>query len=122
MKSKNFSTVTELTVKIKDLLENNFFNVFVKGEISNFIHHGSGHMYFTLKDRNSEIKSVMFRGSNLNLNFQPANGVEVFFNIDDKILDDNTSITLEFLDNEKKLIKDLYVTMKQIDKLKKLNN
>lgn len=78
MKSKNFSTVTELTVKIKDLLENNFFNVFVKGEISNFIHHGSGHMYFTLKDRNSEIKSVMFRGSNQNLNFQPANGVEVF--------------------------------------------
>ena len=55
MKSKNFSTVTELTFKIKDLLENNFFNVFVKGEISNFIHHGSGHMYFTLKDRNSEI-------------------------------------------------------------------
>ena len=78
MKSKNFSTVTELTNKIKDLLENNFFNVFVKGEISNFIHHGSGHMYFTLKDRNSEIKSVMFRGSNQNLNFQPANGVEVF--------------------------------------------
>ena len=78
MKSKNFSTVTELTVKIKDLLENNFFNVFVKGEISNFIHHGSGHMYFTLKDRNSEIKSVMLRGSNQNLNFQPANGVEVF--------------------------------------------
>ena len=78
MKSKNFSTVTELTAKIKDLLENNFFNVFVKGEISNFIHHGSGHMYFILKDRNSEIKSVMFRGSNQNLNFQPANGVEVF--------------------------------------------
>tara|TARA_X000000950_G_scaffold100371_1_gene126902 strand:+ start:3765 stop:4958 length:1194 start_codon:yes stop_codon:yes gene_type:complete len=78
MRSKNFSTVTELTSKIKDLLENNFFNVFVKGEISNFIHHGSGHMYFTLKDRNSEIKSVMFRGSNQDLNFQPANGVEVF--------------------------------------------
>ena len=69
MKSKNFSTVTELTAKIKDLLENNFFNVFVKGEISNFIHHGSGHMYFTLKDKNSEIKSVMFRGSNQDLNF-----------------------------------------------------
>ena len=33
MKSKNFSTVTELTAKIKDLMENNFFNVFVKGEI-----------------------------------------------------------------------------------------
>ena len=78
MKSKNYSTVTELTAKIKDLLENNFFNVFVRGEISNFIHHGSGHMYFTLKDRNSEIKSVMFRGSNQNLNFQPADGVEVF--------------------------------------------
>ena len=113
MKSKNFSTVTELTVKIKDLLENNFFNVFVKGEISNFIHHGSGHMYFTLKDRNSEIKSVMFRGSNQNLNFQPANGVEVFFNIDENLAEKEENISLEFLDENQNTIKKYYVNDKK---------
>ena len=45
------------------------------------------------------------RGTTRNAGKNHHNGVEVFFNIDDKILDDNTSVTLEFLDNEKKLIK-----------------
>ena len=45
------------------------------------------------------------RGTTRNAGKNHHNGVEVFFNIDDKILDDNTSVTLEFLDNEKKIIK-----------------
>ena len=50
----------------------------VKGEISNFhLHPSSGHMYFTLKDFNSEIRCVMFRGNVLSLKFKPGNGIKV---------------------------------------------
>ena len=49
----------------------------MKGEISNFIHHRSGHMYFTLKDEDSQIKAVMFRGANMRLTFRPENGQKV---------------------------------------------
>ena len=43
-------TVSDLTSEIKNILESNFPELFVQGEISNFMHHNSGHMYFTLKD------------------------------------------------------------------------
>ena len=46
----------------------------VEGEISNFKHHTSGHMYFTLKDERSRIKAVMFRSRNAGLNFKPKDG------------------------------------------------
>lgn len=51
--------------------------VFIKGEISNFNHHSSGHMYFTLKDEKSRLKCVMFRGKNASLRFRPENGMKV---------------------------------------------
>ena len=52
-------------------------NVFVKGEISNFKHHYTGHMYFTLKDENSLIKCIMFKQSTATLNFTPSDGMKV---------------------------------------------
>ncbi|NQU27860.1 MAG: exodeoxyribonuclease VII large subunit, partial [Candidatus Marinimicrobia bacterium] len=70
-------SVSELTQLIKQSLENQFPTVWVSGEISNFIHHRSGHMYFTLKDQKSEIKAVVFKGNNLYLPFQPENGMQV---------------------------------------------
>ena len=72
-----FLSVTDLTIGIKKLLESNYSMVNVKGEISNFKHHSSGHMYFTLKDEQSEIKCVIFKGSNQNLDFRPDNGMEI---------------------------------------------
>jgi len=70
-------SVSELTQLIKQSLENQFPSVWVSGEISNFIHHRSGHMYFTLKDQKSEIKAVIFKGNNLYLPFRPENGMQV---------------------------------------------
>ena len=72
-------SVLELNEYIKDVFDNNpkLQSVSVKGEISNFIHHRSGHMYFTLKDEDSQIKAVMFRGANMRLNFRPENGQKV---------------------------------------------
>ncbi len=52
-------------------------NIKLKGEISNFKLHSSGHMYFSLKDDKSKIKCVMFRGNNMRLDFLPADGMDV---------------------------------------------
>lgn len=73
-------TISELTAQIKNLLEGNFQQVWVSGEISNFKHHYSGHMYFTLKDDSAEIKVVMFKGFNQYLRFKPEDGMQVLAN------------------------------------------
>ena len=52
-------------------------SVFVKGEISNFKHHYTGHLYFTLKDESSLIKCIMFKSSAVTLNFVPKDGMKV---------------------------------------------
>ena len=70
-------TVSQLTAQIKNLIESNYASIVVRGEISNFTHHSSGHMYFTLKDSHSELRSVMFKGSNNGLTFSPKNGLDV---------------------------------------------
>lgn len=72
-------SVSELNKYIKDkVAEDEYLNsVFVKGEISNFKHHYTGHMYFTLKDENSLIKCVMFKTSTATLNFIPKDGMKV---------------------------------------------
>ena len=72
-------TVTDLNKYMKDkVAEDEFLNsVYVKGEISNFKHHYTGHMYFTLKDENSLIKCIMFKTSTATLNFVPKDGMKV---------------------------------------------
>ncbi|MBQ8143701.1 MAG: exodeoxyribonuclease VII large subunit, partial [Butyricicoccus sp.] len=64
---------------MKLLLEThpNFRNLFVKGEISNFKYHTSGHCYFSLKDRDAAVSCVMFRTDVQRLRFRPENGVSV---------------------------------------------
>jgi len=70
-------SVSELNESVKALLEGEFQMIWVKGEISNFKAHSSGHFYFSLKDKNSQISSVMFRGSASRLKFRPKDGLEV---------------------------------------------
>lgn len=72
-------SVTELNKYVKEkVAEDEYLNsVLVKGEISNFKHHYTGHMYFTLKDENSLIKCVMFKSSTSYLNFTPKDGMTV---------------------------------------------
>ena len=78
MKIKPIS-VTELNKYVKDKVANDEFlnSVYVMGEISNFKHHYTGHMYFTLKDENSLIKCVMFKNATTHLNFVPKDGMKV---------------------------------------------
>lgn len=77
MQYENALTVSELTVQIKTLIESSYSSVIVRGEISNFTHHSSGHMYFTMKDKHSELRAVMFKGKNNSLSFTPKNGTDV---------------------------------------------
>lgn len=76
-KNDNIMTVTQLTNLIKTMLEGTFPNVQIKGEISNFRPNASGHLYFVLKDNESQISAVMFRGRAAALDFQPKDGMLV---------------------------------------------
>jgi len=75
----NIYTVSKINNYLKTLFENNdnLQNIWVLGEISNFKLHSSGHMYFVLKDEESQIKCVMFKGNNFNLKFTPQDGMKV---------------------------------------------
>lgn len=77
--SEHAITVTDLNAYIKDKIDNDEFlsEILIKGEISNFKNHYSGHMYFTLKDEKSLIKCVMFKTSAGRLNFMPKDGMKV---------------------------------------------
>ncbi len=72
-------TVTELNKYIKNKFEKDEYltELLIKGEISNFKNHYTGHMYFTLKDENSLIKCVMFKTYAQKLNFMPKDGMKV---------------------------------------------
>jgi exodeoxyribonuclease VII large subunit len=70
-------TVTELTEEIRKILEGGFSSVWVQGEISNYKRAPSGHSYFTLKDDNSQVKSVMFKGQSRFLKFKLEDGLKV---------------------------------------------
>jgi len=78
-KESKIYTVSKLNKYLKKLFENDFNlqDVWILGEISNFNLHSSGHMYFVLKDKESQIKCVMFRGNNYTLRFMPGDGMKV---------------------------------------------
>ena len=78
-RSNGAMSVTELNNYIKNLFDTSRFlsSVSVKGEISNFTYHRSGHLYFSLKDGESQIKAVMFRSSAVKLKFMPESGMKV---------------------------------------------
>ena len=74
-----YLSVTQINKYIKYKLDTdtNLRKVFLRGEISNFKNHTSGHFYFTLKDENSRILAVMFRSSASKVNFNPVDGMKV---------------------------------------------
>ena len=77
--SKMAITVTDLNQYIKNKIADDEYlnNVLVKGEISNFKNHYTGHLYFTLKDENCLIKCIMFKSYAQKLNFMPKDGMKV---------------------------------------------
>jgi len=70
-------TVSELTAAVRELLESEFPEIWVEGEISNGRVWNTGHLYFTLKDGGAQIKAVMFRSALRYLKFKPEDGLRV---------------------------------------------
>lgn len=70
-------TVSRLAALLKEVVEENFVQVWVEGEISNWAQPASGHGYFTLKDDQAQLRAVMFRSQLRALSFRPENGMQV---------------------------------------------
>ena len=73
-------TVSSLNTKIKSLLETTFMHILVEGEVSSVTYHNSGHVYFSIKDKNSSIKCVMFRSNANRMKFRLERGQRVIVN------------------------------------------
>ena len=73
-------SVTDLNKYIKNKITDDEYlnNILIKGEISNYKHHYTGHLYFTLKDENSLIKCIMFKSYAQKLQFEPKDGMKVY--------------------------------------------
>jgi len=72
-------TVTQLNEYIKSKIDSDktLQNIWIKGEISNFVHHKTGHLYFTVKDESSLVRALMFSSNASKLPFKPENGMKV---------------------------------------------
>ena len=73
-------SVSDINNLAKGLLEKDLSNVWIQGEISSFTAHGSGHWYFTIKDKKSSLSCVMFKFENQNVLFSPQVGDELILN------------------------------------------
>jgi len=70
-------SVSEINGLVRNLVEDAFPSVWVEGEIANYVRHSSGHLYFSLRDEQGQLRAVMFRGRNRYLRFEPENGLGV---------------------------------------------
>jgi exodeoxyribonuclease VII large subunit len=75
--NRSVLTVSELTEKLRAVLEERFPMVWVEGEVSNFKVYGSGHAYFTLKDAGAQVRAVLFRNRMRRIRFEPGDGLHV---------------------------------------------
>ena len=77
MPERRVYSVTELTGRIRDLFTRNFTDILVEGEISNCHEAQSGHIYFVLKDKTSQLRAVCFKTQVRAMKFRPENGLHV---------------------------------------------
>jgi len=75
--TRKIFSISELSREIKDLLERQYKDVWVTGEVSNFRPAASGHLYFTLKDATAQLRAVCFRNQARYLKFKPQDGIAV---------------------------------------------
>ena len=73
----NVLSISQLTTQVKELLEGRFDQVWIEGEVTNFVKAASGHCYFSLKDSGAIIRCAMFRGVAMRVRFDVKNGMEV---------------------------------------------
>jgi len=74
-------TVSRLNQEARELLEENFPLIWVEGELSNLARPSSGHLYFSLKDSQAQVRCAMFRQRNMQLGFAPENGMQVLMRV-----------------------------------------
>jgi len=81
MTKENALSVTQLSLLIQSALdrEPQLKSIWVRGEITNFKRHSSGHLYFSVKDKETVVRTVMFRGNADKLRFRPEDGQDCFF-------------------------------------------
>lgn len=75
--SQSMMTVTSLNTKIKSLLEATFMHILVEGEVASVTYHSSGHLYFSVKDKESAIKCVMWRSAVAKMKFRIERGMHI---------------------------------------------
>lgn len=77
MQQRRALSVSELTARLRTIVEREFFDVYVEGELSNFRRHSSGHWYFSLKDDGASLRCASFRMQNRMIRFVPEDGLHV---------------------------------------------
>lgn len=111
-------TVSQLNQYLKTVLESepNLRNVWVQGEISNLTIHGSGHIYFRMKDENGIISAVMFRSSAAKLRFKPENGMKILAKGNVSVFEKTGAYQLYITEMKADGEGDLYVALEQLKK------
>jgi len=115
-------TVSQVNKKIANLFKNEktLTDISVKGEISNFTAHKSGHLYFTLKDEESSIKAVMFKGAAGNLRFKPDSGTKVTIRGDVRVFERDGQYQLYVFEMQPEGLGDLHLQFLELkDRLEK---
>ncbi|MDD5473732.1 MAG: exodeoxyribonuclease VII large subunit [Candidatus Methanoperedens sp.] len=112
---KGIYTVHEFTLAVKSILTSGRFNdVWIRGEISNFTNHNSGHRYFTLKDKSSSLQCVMFKWYGKNLRFEPEHGMKVLVMGDLDVYEQRGIYQLKVRDIRPDGIGELYKAFEQL--------
>jgi exodeoxyribonuclease VII large subunit len=118
MSNSKIFTVSEINYYIKSILDNDILlsNLYIKGEISNYKLHSSGHAYFTLKDSGSKLKCVMFKSSAGKLKFMPEDGMAMVIQGHLSVYDRDGQYQLYALDMMPEGIGALYQAYEQLKK------
>lgn len=112
------ATVSQINGYVKKILDHNIIlnNVWVKGEISNYKRHSSGHLYITLKDEGGVLKSVMFRSAALSLTFEPADGMKVMARGRVSVYEAGGAYQLYIEEMRREGVGDLYIAFERLKK------
>lgn len=116
MNPQRYLTVNALTkyIKRKFDVDPHLQDCFVKGEISNFKQHSSGHMYFTLKDEKARLLAVMFSSSNRNMKFKPENGMQVLIKGDLSVYESSGQYQIYIKEMKPDGVGELYLAYEQL--------
>ena len=118
MSDQQYLSVSALTkyIKRKFDVDPHLQNVYIKGEISNFKRHTSGHMYFTLKDERARLLSVMFAANSRGMKFEPENGMKVLVKGDISVYEASGQYQLYVKSMAPDGVGDLYLAYEQLKK------